>query len=123
MKNSVKWFEIPAKNFERAKKFYGTVLDSEIELMEHPTHKYGLLPSERENGGIGGAIVKGEGYEPSDKGPIVYLNGGKDLTESLHRVEKAGGKVLVPKTSLGENGFMAIFTDTENNRVGLYSLN
>lgn len=37
-------------------------------------------------------------------------------------VEKAGGKVVMPKTSLGENGFMAIFKDTEGNRVALHSM-
>jgi predicted enzyme related to lactoylglutathione lyase len=28
----------------------------------------------------------------------------------------------MPKTSIGENGFMAHFTDTEGNRVALHSM-
>lgn len=50
---------------------------------------------------------------------MAYLNGGDDLEAPLSRVEMAGGKVLVPKTSLGPNGFMAQFLDTEGNRVAL----
>ena len=33
MKNSINWFEIPVKNFERAKGFYGTILSGEIMTM------------------------------------------------------------------------------------------
>ena len=40
----------------------------------------------------------------------------------LDRVEGAGGKVVMPKTSIGENGFMALFLDTEGNKVGLHSM-
>lgn len=122
MKNTVNWFEIPVKNFNKAKSFYSTLFNAEISTMPHPTLKYGLLPSDLENGGVGGAIVEGDGYEPSAKGSLVFLNGGDDLAVPLSRVEKAGGKVILPKTSLGENGFMAHFEDTEGNRLALHSM-
>jgi hypothetical protein len=35
-------------------------------------------------------------------------------------MEQAGGKILLPKTSIGTNGFMAQFVDTEGNK-GLYT--
>jgi predicted enzyme related to lactoylglutathione lyase len=34
MKNSINWFEIPAKNFGKAKKFYETVLGADMQVME-----------------------------------------------------------------------------------------
>jgi len=40
----------------------------------------------------------------------------------LGRIEKAGGKILLSKTSIGENGFIAHFTDTEGNKVSLHSM-
>ena len=123
MKNAINWFEIPVKDFNRAKKFYSAVLGSKINDMPHPTLKYGILPSDMENGGVGGAIVEGEGYEVSKKGPLVYLNGGDDLSIPLAKVEKAGGKIVQPKTSIGENGFIAYFTDSEGNKVALHSMN
>lgn len=51
----------------------------------------------------------------------MYLNGGDELAAPRSRVEKAGGKILVPKTSLGPNGLMAQFLDSEGNRVALIS--
>jgi predicted enzyme related to lactoylglutathione lyase len=38
-------------------------------------------------------------------------------------VEGAGGQVIMPKTNIGENGFIAMFMDTEGNRVALHSMN
>ena len=51
-----------------------------------------------------------------------YLNGGDDLDVPLSRVEAAGGQVILPKTSIGPNGFMARFIDTEGNRVAFHSM-
>ncbi len=121
MKNAINWFEIPVKNFERAKAFYSTLLGGEIVVMPHPEFKYGMLPADLENC-VGGGIVQGKGFEPSDKGALIYLNGGDDLSIPLAKVEKAGGKILVPKTSLGPNGFMAQLLDTEGNRIALHSM-
>lgn len=122
MTHAINWFEIPATDFTRAKKFYETLFGEEIMEVPFPDGKYGMLPSDMQNGGIGGGIVQGEGFVPSDKGTIVYLNGGDDLNTPLSKVEAAGGKIIMPKTSIGENGFMAHFIDTEGNRVALHSL-
>ena len=124
MTNAVNWFEIPVKDFERAKKFYSTILDHEIEDMSMPDMKYGVLPYDNKNNGIGGAIVASKGgQEPSANGTTVYLNGGDDLSIPLSKVEEAGGTILLPKTNIGENGFMAHFIDTEGNKVALHSMN
>jgi len=122
MKNAINWFEIPVADFTRAKNFYETILGVEIMEMPFPGGKYGMLPADMMSGGVGGGLAQGEGFEPSNKGTIVYLNGGEDLSVSLGKVEQAGGKILMPKTSIGENGFMAHFLDTEGNRVALHSM-
>ncbi len=122
MTNSINWFEIPAKNFERAKAFYSSLFGAEIQEMPHPTLKYGILPGDMQNGVTGG-IVEGDGFEPSMTGTLIYLNGGNDLSIPLSKVEKAGGKIVLPKTSIGANGFMAHFIDTEGNKVALHSMN
>ncbi|MBL0135969.1 MAG: VOC family protein [Chitinophagaceae bacterium] len=121
MTNAINWFEIPVTDFTRAKKFYETLLGAEIMEVPFPNGKYGMLPADMEKG-VGGGLVQGEGFEPSDKGTIVYLNGGDDLSGSLSRVEQAGGKIVMPKTSIGQNGFMALFIDTEGNKVALHSM-
>ena len=122
MNNAINWFEIPAADFGRAKTFYETILGVKIEVSptSRKERKEGYFPAG--GGGVGGGLVEGEGYEPSQKGALVYLNAGEDLGKALGRVERAGGKILVPKTSLGPNGFIAIFIDTEGNKVAFHSM-
>jgi len=122
MKNAINWFEIPVTDFDRAKAFYETLFDAEIMVMPSAEYKYGMLPGDMMNGGITGGLVQGPGYEPSQTGTLVYLNGGDDLAIPLAKVEAAGGKIVMPKTSIGQNGYMAQFIDTEGNKVALHSM-
>ena len=121
MTNAINWFEIPATNFDRAKTFYETILNAELQAFDAMGMKSAFFPADLQNGGIGGCIVQGEGYEPATKGVLVYLNGGEDLAIPLAKIENAGGKILMPKTSIGPHGFMAQFEDTEGNKVALHS--
>jgi len=122
MANAINWFEIPATDFTRAKNFYEAILDTQIMEMPFPHGKYGMFPADMQNGGVGGGLMQSEGFNPSKDGTVVYLNGGEDLSTPLSRVEPAGGKIVTPKTSIGQNGFMAHFIDTEGNRVALHSM-
>ncbi len=124
MKNAINWFEIPVNNYERAKKFYATILELEITDYHMPEKnmKYGMFPHDMENKGVGGAIVQMKEMKPSTDGATVYLNGGDDLNVALAKVEAAGGQVFMPKTDIDENGFFAQFIDTEGNRVALHSM-
>ncbi len=120
MSNALNWFEIPASDIKRAAKFYGTILGADLTIAEMmPGYQMAMLPAEN---GIGGALIQGEGYTPSAEGSVVYLNGGEDLAVPLGKVEGGGGKVLVPKTDIGENGFFAYILDSEGNKVGLHSM-
>lgn len=121
MKNAINWFEIPVTDFARSVKFYSALLDTEMLQMEMGGCMMAFFPCDRES--VGGAIVSGNGYKPSSEGTIVYLNGGEDLNTPLSRVEKAGGKVVLPKTLIREDiGYWAFFLDTEGNKVGLHSM-
>ena len=121
MKNAINWFEIPVTNLERAKKFYETILGSEMQVMEVMGMKSAFFAADLQNG-IGGCIIEGKGYEPTNKGSMIYLNGGEDLSGPLEKVEASGGKILLPKTAIGHNGFMAHFEDTEGNKVAFHSM-
>ncbi len=121
MSNAINWFEIPVSDFNRAKKFYETILAAEMPVMEAMGMQSAFFPVDLQSGAIGGCIIKGAGYEPSVKGALVYLNGGNDLNEILNRVTAAGGVITLPKTAIGKNGFMAHFTDSEGNKIGLHS--
>lgn len=122
MANALNWFEIPVLDFERAKKFYEKILGQPMQTFEAMGMKSAFFPADLQSGHIGGCIIQGQGYEPSGKGSLIFLNGGTDLSSQLDRVEAAGGAVVLPKTSMGMNGFSARFTDTEGNLVGLHSM-
>lgn len=121
MSNAINWFELPSVNFERAVKFYSAVLNAELPTMKMENNTdLAFFPSNQ--GGVGGCVVYGNGATPQADGTLVYLNGGDDLNIPLARVEVAGGKVVMPKTAIGENGFIAMFMDTEGNKVALHSM-
>ena len=55
---------------------------------------------------------------------LTYQQTQKDtesLINELGKVEAAGGKVLKEKMSIGEHGFIGVFTDTEGNTVAMHS--
>jgi uncharacterized protein len=120
MADTLNWFEVPVADMERATKFYGAIFDTTLKAdPAGPGYQMAVFPNQ---GGVNGALMHGEIYKPSYSGSLVYLNGGEDLLHVLNRIEKAGGKILQPKTSIGENGFVAYFEDTEGNKVGLHSM-
>ncbi len=122
MANAINWFEIPATNFSRAVEFYAKVLGGELHKQEMGGIEMGFLPMDGE--GVGGAVCAGNDYKPSAEGAMIYLNGGTDLAEPLSKVEGAGGKVMMPKTKISDEiGYMAIFLDTEGNKLAFHSAN
>ncbi len=124
MKNAISWFELPATDLERAQKFYETILDIHLIPLETPHIRMRLFPIEDPMTGIGGALALADFYKPSTEvGPLVYLNANPDVQQVLDRIEAAGGKIVVPRTEISpEHGHMAVFIDTEGNRVALHSI-
>ena len=125
MKNAISWFEIPATDLDRAQKFYETILDIQMIPLETPQIRMRMFPIEDPMTGIGGAIALAPGfYKPSESdGPIIYLNANPDVQRVLDKITAAGGKIVVPKTEISpEHRHMAVFIDTEGNRVALHSI-
>lgn len=122
-KNAISWFEIPTKDLNRAQAFYEKIFDIKMMAMDLAQIKMRIFPLE-DPMGIGGALVYNDQFykSSSSDGPLVYLNANPDVQIILDRIEAAGGKILVPKTQISpEYGYMAMFTDTEGNRVALHS--
>ncbi len=121
MANVISWFEIPVSSMDRAIAFYNTVLGLQLQKGDINGMPYTMFSNDMS--GVSGALAQGQGFEPSTSGTSVYFDGGNDLAEPLSRVEGAGGRVMVPKTPIGEGmGYFAIFTDSEGNKVGLFSM-
>ena len=120
--NALNWFEIPATNLKRSKKFYETIFDIEMVEMEMDGAKFAMFPFEPGTGKASGAIAEGEYHVPSGQGTFVYLNANPAMDNVLAKVEQAGGKIIQPKFSIGGNGFCAYIMDTEGSVVGIHSM-
>ncbi len=120
--NSLNWFEIPASDIERSKKFYQTIFDIEMEDNNMGEAKMAFFPWQGGSGKATGAVVQSPDHKPSTDGAVVYLNANPAMDNVLAKVEAAGGQVLMPKMSIGEHGNIAFIMDTEGNKVGIHSV-
>lgn len=126
MKNVVNWFEIYTSDFSRAKKFYTEVFKFELKDLpmssdNHPQMDYATFPSNENEWGTSGALVKMDMVKPGTGGTLVYF-ATDEINEELGRVEAAGGKIIRSKQDIGEYGFIALVEDTEGNMIGLHSM-
>ena len=120
--NALNWFEISVSDMNRAKKFYESVFDIKMQEQEMMGMKMAFFPAEDMNGKVSGGLVQGPMHKPSADGSKVYLNGNPDLSHALGKIEKAGGKIVMPKTKISDEiGHMAYFVDSEGNNVALHS--
>jgi predicted enzyme related to lactoylglutathione lyase len=122
--HAISWFEIPALDLGRAQTFYERIFDLSLHPLDLPQLKMRIFRT-ADPSGIGGSLCDSGGFhKPSaTDGPLIYLNANPDLQLVLDRIEGAGGKILVPKTQISDQyGFMAVFLDTEGNRIALHSV-
>lgn len=119
MNNPVAWFELPTTDFERAIAFYERIFAISLKREELGEFPMAIFPYTEPQ--PGGSLVAMPEMQPRDNGTLVYLNGGDDLTAVLARIPAAGGQVAMPKTAIGDIGHIALFIDSEGNRVGLFS--
>ena len=81
-----------------------------------------MFPYQGGSGKTSGALVKSDMHQPSQSGPLIYLNANPNMDEILKKIEGAGGQITMGKTQIDpETGYMAFFIDTEGNRIGLHS--
>ena len=121
LSNPVGWFEIPVKEMKRAKAFYQFVFEAKLEVEKMGTCRMAFFDMKDKVYGTAGALVEGEGYKPSATGTMLYFMV-KDIEVTLARVKKQGGRTVLPKTTIGEYGFIGWFKDTEGNRIGLHAM-
>ena len=120
--NAINWFEIPANDINRAKKFYETIFDVSMDEQEMMGMKMAFFPYEPGSGKAAGAIVQGPMHKPSMEGAVLYLNANPNMDNVLSKIEAAGGQVAMPKTQISEEiGYMAFFVDPEGNKMALHS--
>ncbi len=123
MKNPVGFFEIFVNDIERARKFYESVFEVNLEKMDDPTDSTVDMWSfscDFSQYGASGALVRRDGCPAGGNSVIVYFSC-EDCAIEASRVENAGGQIAQSKFSIGEYGFCVIAVDTEGNTIGLHS--
>ncbi len=121
--NMVGWFEIPVVDMDRAKKFYEEVFHIEITVHDFGGTLMGWFPwKEGKEGASGSLVLQPDWYIPNRvEGVLIYFSS-EDVQNELDRIEAAGGRILKPKTQISEeHGYMALFHDSEGNRIALHS--
>ncbi len=120
-RNSVAWFEIYVQDMEKARAFYQAVLQQELEKLDTPEPEMWTFPGGPEKPGAAGAIVKMEGVGSGGNSTLVYFSC-LDCAQEASRVDQNGGKVIKPKFSIGQYGFIALASDPDGNMFGLHSM-
>ena len=118
MKSVINWFEIPVADMDRAIKFYESVMQVALRRETMDCAELAVFP--HQDPAPGGALAKFEGIAPSAPGAIIYLHT-DNLAATLDRIASAGGECVFGPLELPQGiGTIALFTDSEGNRVGLH---
>src|SRR5689334_20953663 len=113
MSNAIDWFEIFVSDLDRAVRFYEKTLGIELRREDFAGKPMAVFLAAQT--GVGGALVRDGERAPvtATAGTLVYLNASGKLDACLERVAAAGGTVVLPKTDIGDPGFIATIKDTE----------
>lgn len=118
-------YEIPARDMERASRFYHQVFGWRVEPLAwggHPYYKVrgsaGEIVGAASREGIdGGLVPAGEGVEH----PLLMIHvTGASLESCLEKIVAHGGAIDLPVTPVEDMGLYARFRDPEGNLMGLW---
>jgi predicted enzyme related to lactoylglutathione lyase len=124
MDHTIVHFEIPASDVGKLKTFYEglfgwKIIKTPMEGMEYwlihtvPTDEKGMLLRP----GVNGGLVQKQ-LQQEDVKQVNYITI-ESIDNYLKKVEKLGGKILVPKQQVPTVGWVAVAEDPEGNQFGL----
>jgi hypothetical protein len=117
--NPVVHIEIPVLELDRAMWFYNHVFGVRFgEVVTIGEDRFAFFPFAKGKEGASLALACGEVYEPTLKGPIIYL-AVEDIDTTVERACTCGSQLLFAKTIVGPDCVIAEICDSEGNRVGL----
>jgi hypothetical protein len=113
---TIVWFEIPADDVTRARKFYREMFGWKMEQFPGPMDYWHLDTGGADASPDGGLLKR---QNEGQRGITNYFSV-RSVEEAAARVEKAGGKICMPKTAVPSMGYFVICQDTEGNMFGLW---
>jgi predicted enzyme related to lactoylglutathione lyase len=119
-------FEIPVDDAARAREFYGSAFDWELDEADMgggnmyttvtTTAVDATTRQPTEPGAINGGLMQRTSDTPA---PVITI-GVTSIDESLKKVDAGGGSTIQPRTEIPNMGAYAYFKDSEGNVVGLW---
>jgi predicted enzyme related to lactoylglutathione lyase len=118
-------FEIPVDDEARAKEFYGSIFDWEMNSADmgggvvYTTAQTVAIDEKmqpKEPGAINGGIMKRSSDTP---GPVITIQV-DSIDEALKKIEAGGGSTVQPRTEIPNMGAFGYFKDSEGNTMGLW---
>jgi len=108
-------FEIPTDNPDRAAEFYRSAFGWQIQKWPGPQDYWLASTGPEGEPGINGGLLR----RPHPGAVTCNTIGVKSMDESLAKIAKSGGKVVVPKMAVPGIGHLAYCSDTEGNIFGV----
>lgn len=117
-KDTIVWFEIPVSNLDNAKKFYESVMQTELVKQEMGGGVSLIFPVEDMKTGVSGHLY--EGKPATDNGTTIHFDAPVPLEESLERLVKAGGKIISEEVEIPSGKFVYC-QDPDGNSISLFN--
>jgi len=109
------WFEIPADDPERAKKFYSSLFGWKIKKFPGMSDYWHIDTGGADASPDGGLMARKQPEQPITNYVLV-----PSVDNAAAKVQKLGGKICMSKTAVPQMGYFAICQDTENNTFALW---
>ena len=115
--NGICHIEIPSRDYEKARKFYGGLFGWEFNVMGEMDYMTFKPPA-----GPGGGFDKT--LEIASKPNVALYVEVDNLEATIKKAESLGGKCTKGKTQISpEYGYYANITDLEGNQIGIWGMN
>lgn len=115
MSNRVVHFEIPCDHPEKTMEFFKSVFGWTFQQFGAEPY-WIVMTGDEKKPGINGGLMKKR--DPNQ--PLVNSIDVVNLDDTLVRIERAGGKIVVPKMAIPTVGWLVYFTDPDGNIHGAY---
>lgn len=109
--NQVVHFEIQSRDPAKLREFYSALFEWNIEP-PRGEEQYSLITSPD---GIRGGIMQA----PTSHDCVTFYIKVEDIEAKLDEISAHGGSVIMPRTQIGEEKAIALFSDPQGNRIGI----
>ena len=118
LEHSICWMEIPVTDLDKAKAFYGAVLQTELVDSNDGPNPMAMFPT-KSGMGISGHLYPGT-PAPKGTGNTIHIVATEPLEKVMERVREAGGEVVSPSIDIPAGSFFYAL-DPDGNSIGLFN--